>query len=160
MMRNHNILRALLLTSCFASVALLSVACDDGDDGNDGNADTQADAETTAGTTGDGDGDGDECSSSPYGDQGECTEYVTCVETNCQTQYESCFGADYLNGNFGGACADYMSCNLACECGDTDCTTECYNSHAAMGSACGDCLVNDISACVADNCLDETASCG
>lgn len=157
-MRHSSLLRTILLTIGFASFAVTSVACDDGDDAGDDGADTQADTDPT--TTG-GDGDGDACSDGGvYGDDAECTEYISCVETNCQTQYESCFGPDYLNGNFGGLCADYMSCNAACDCGDTACTTECYNANAAAGSPCGDCLINDIAACVAGSCLDAAQSCG
>ncbi|MFO7566947.1 MAG: hypothetical protein R6X02_30160 [Enhygromyxa sp.] len=145
-------------------MAALGVACDDGNDGDDG----QADGETgNADTNGDGDGDssgdGDgECEDegSVHGDNADCAEYVECAQNTCGDAYETCFGGDYLNGNFGGTCADYMSCNLACGCGDTDCTTECYNSHAAMGTPCGDCLINDIGGCIAANCLDALQSCG
>lgn len=153
-MRTHQTIRTTLFVCAFAFVTTIATACDEGNDGGD----TQAE-NGDAGTSGDGDGDTGECDGSVYGDQGECTEYVSCVETNCQTQYETCFGPDYLNGNFGGSCADYMSCINACDCGDTACNTECYNMHAAMGSPCGDCLLNEIGTCVASNCLDAAQSC-
>lgn len=148
-------IRTTLFSCAFAFVAIVASSCDDG---GDGDSDTQAE-NAENGETG-GDGDGDNCEGGGvYGDNGECTEYVSCVETNCGTQYETCFGPDYLNGNFGGMCADYMSCVSACGCGDTACGTDCYNSHAAMGTPCGDCLINDIGACVAGSCLEAAQSC-
>lgn len=142
-------IRTILVSCSFALLSIAATACDDDDDGGDTQGQKSGDSET-----------GGECGGSVYGDQSECSEYISCVETNCQTQYETCFGADYLNGNFGGVCADYMTCNLACDCGDTDCTTQCYNTHAAMGTPCGGCLISDIGACVGTNCLDSAQSCG
>jgi len=154
-MHTPQMIRTTVFASAFAFVAIVASACDKGEE----DGDTQAE-NGDEGTGGDGDGDtSEECEGSVYGENSECTEYITCVETNCGTQYETCFGPDYLNGNFGGSCADYMSCVGACECGDTACGTDCYNTHAAMGTPCGDCLINDIGACVASSCLDAAQSC-
>ena len=157
-MSTSKLLRTLLLPCCLLALASVGVACDDGDDGD---SDSQADGTDTNATTTTGDGDGDACGDGGvYGDNSECPEYISCVETSCQTQYETCFGPSYLSGSFAGECADYMACNVACECGDTACTTACYNDHAAMGTPCGDCLLNEIGLCVAGNCLEAAQTCG
>lgn len=157
-MRTPRFIHNTLFACTFALAATVAMACDDGGDGGD----TQAENGDGNGT-GEGDGDDDSCegssSGSVYGDNEQCPEYVSCVDTNCGTQYETCFGPGYLSGNFGGTCADYMSCINACECDDQDCQTDCYNTHAAMGTPCGDCLLNEIAICVVNSCSDAAMSC-
>ncbi|NOZ01405.1 MAG: hypothetical protein GXP54_05890 [Deltaproteobacteria bacterium] len=64
-----------------------------------------------------------------YGGTGqECTgvdEYTDCVTKACDAEYKDMLGDDFMNGNWGGKCKDYMTCNIACECGDTACFTKC-----------------------------------
>lgn len=83
-----------------------------------------------------------------YGTAGqECTgidEYTTCVLGACDAEYQDCFGADYMNGNWGGKCGDYIVCNIDCDCGDTACNTACLTNST---QDCQDCL-QSIATCV------------
>lgn len=81
-------------------------------------------------------------------DQAEIDEYATCVVTTCDGEYKQCFGADYMSGTFGGACADLMTCASQCQDCDQACIKSCSDQHFV--SACKDCIVGPIVSCVID----------
>ena len=89
---------------------------------------------------------GGQCPASSNGQT--CTgeaAYETCVMGVCGTQYKACFGNNYASGNFtGGACADWVSCEMACPCDAT--ATTCESTCSAQfltttaGQTCLSCL--------------------
>lgn len=85
----------------------------------------------------------------------DCPGLVDCAETQCSDEYETCLGADYLDGDFtGGACADYMDCVVACDEDDCDCQEGCE-----MSQACSSCFTTTLGNCVANSCLNEALAC-
>jgi hypothetical protein len=91
--------------------------------------------------------------SDPTGMGDECPELVECGQTLCATEYEECFGPDYLNGNFAGECAPYVECASACDC-DQTCIDACDFSD------CQACVTGgSLASCIANNCLDEAFAC-
>ncbi len=145
-MTTRKIIHTLFLSTFALALTVGVVACDEGDD-DGGNAEG-----------GDGDGDGDGCSFEDSQDQ-DCPAYTECALTNCDASYQTCFGADYMNGSFGGSCGDYMTCVTSCGCDDDTCQQTCYDNEVGMSGDCFDCLVMEIGGCVATSCSAELQEC-
>jgi hypothetical protein len=89
-------------------------------------------AECLGGFTGTGNVSG--CSES------EIEDYSACVESACLSEYENCFGPDYHDGEFSGACAGLLECKSGCECEDQRCQQNCTPS-----TECTSCLATFVS---------------
>jgi hypothetical protein len=81
-------------------------------------------------------------------DQAAIQEYADCVVTTCDAEYKQCFGADYMNGTFGGDCGDLMDCASACQDCDQACIDACSEQH--FTDACKSCITGPILDCVID----------
>lgn len=78
-------------------------------------------------------------------DQAAIDAYADCVVQTCDAEYEQCFGADYANGNVGGACGDLLTCAMACQDCDQACLQDCSNQH--FTGTCKDCIIGPIATC-------------
>jgi hypothetical protein len=93
---------------------------------------------------------GGECSGSAKGQT--CTgedAYMSCIETACGVQFKACLGNNYAKGDFtGGACAEYMTCQMACPCDATanTCAATCGQQYMMAGT-CATCMTT-LSACM------------
>lgn len=96
-----------------------------------------------------------DCSGGDAGSSGgsKCTQaetdaYVSCQLDKCDAEYKTALGADYKNGNFGGACKAYFDCYNACDCGDNTCLGKCAQSLT------GDCApaLQAVSKCIQEKC--------
>jgi hypothetical protein len=74
--------------------------------------------------------------------QSDVDAYGTCVQGKCGAETKLCFGDNYQNGTFAGACATWAACYGKCACGDTACRTAC----GAPTGECTSCLLK-ISTC-------------
>ena len=74
-------------------------------------------------------------------------KYYSCLTSTCGTQAQTCFGASYTSGTFSGACAELITCTMACPCDQTGntCLGLCY---AAITADCQTC-VTTLSTCTA-----------
>jgi hypothetical protein len=77
----------------------------------------------------------------------ELEDFTSCSTSKCDDEYKDCLGDDYKDGKFGGECGEYQECITACDCGDTDCISDC----GAPSSDCTSCLIK-ASQCVATEC--------
>jgi hypothetical protein len=74
--------------------------------------------------------------------------YQQCILASCTPQFQACFGNGFTSGNFtGGACADYMGCQMACPCDSSavTCETACQQKMLANPS-CMTCMTT-VSTC-------------
>lgn len=78
-------------------------------------------------------------------DAAEVAAYTTCVLTQCQAGYATCFGSSYASGVFDGDCKDYGACTSACATCDEACLAKCATS--AKSGACDLCVAQQIRAC-------------
>ncbi|HEU5076570.1 MAG TPA: hypothetical protein VFU02_20405 [Polyangiaceae bacterium] len=89
----------------------------------------------------------------------ECADLGECVQRECQSEYEECWGPDFTSGDFsGGTCESYLDCASTCQSGDecdTACVLECLGN---ISSACQACLTA-AGECGADACPDEYEAC-
>jgi hypothetical protein len=127
------------------ALALALAACDDDGDGSGG-----------GGGGGGGRGAFGEC----FGEQGQtCTgvdTYEACLQQQCGGEARACYGAGVFDGDFGGACAPFMQCARACDCGDTGCTVACAQE---MSDACRQCSA-EVSACTEGRCTPPVCTGG
>jgi hypothetical protein len=94
---------------------------------------------------------GGQCPGSSSGQS--CTgeaAYNTCELNACGAQYKVCFGNNFASGNYaGGACSDFLTCELKCPCDATAMTCEqtCATQYMLTSTVCATCL-GTLSACV------------
>src|SRR5581483_7176918 len=55
-------------------------------------------------------------------------DYNQCFTKQCGDKLAMCAGSDWENGNFGGVCADFLSCYTHCNC-DQNCESDCEMNH-------------------------------
>ncbi|MDF2695554.1 MAG: hypothetical protein K0S65_3937 [Labilithrix sp.] len=67
--------------------------------------------------------------------------------SKCDATLKECYGSDYKNGSFGGACNDFVSCVNACECGDIECFGNCPEPSSAC-ITCGE----KLDTCITQQC--------
>ncbi|HSO33580.1 MAG TPA: hypothetical protein VLT33_13700 [Labilithrix sp.] len=101
---------------------------------------------TSGGTSGSGTSGGSSIKQCPSSGS-KCTDaenqaYGSCIQEKCDATFTKCYGADYKNGNFSGACGTYITCTQACACGDTACLTKC-----TFDDACKNCVLPAVSTC-------------
>ncbi|MDB4973324.1 MAG: hypothetical protein JWN48_1665 [Myxococcaceae bacterium] len=147
-----------------AAVGLLALGCSDDSGGpssgsspadKDSGTGTRADGAISSGNKSDAGSSGAMCmgNTTQPGDYGACTSaeakvFTDCVDTACSSQYKTCYGADYKQGKFGGACKDYLTCASACPDCDATCVQKCKPS-----SECTSCL-SSFSSC-SSSCIDN-----
>ena len=69
----------------------------------------------------------------------EIDAYTECVETSCEPTWKTCYGPDYRDGVFSGACKLQQECiSKDCACDDVGCITACPG-----GTDCGTCIANN-----------------
>lgn len=95
--------------------------------------------------------------SCPTSAQSSCSQadldtYDNCVLSACDSQYKTCFGADYRNGNFSGDCGDYIKCQQACACNDTACAQACQGKIAGACQKCVTSFASCAQSCKAPAC--------
>jgi len=70
--------------------------------------------------------------------------YTQCEMAACGTQYKACFGNNFASGDFtGGACADWLNCELPCPCDGSTAQSTCEGNCTAQfltTAACATCL--------------------
>lgn len=161
----------LSMLACVAAAAL-TFACGSssspnpsgaGDDsGHPNTGDDDRDGGPNAGDDDDDDGKPDasgafrQCAG---GGSTKCTEaelesYGRCVMNACKVTYAECYGPNFAEGQFAGACGPTIACFNACECGDV----ACYGKCPAPSDACTACMekvADCVSTCQAPACLDE-----
>lgn len=119
-------MRKVMVLALVAAAGALAFACgDDDDDKGGGGAGGPNKCDPGEDISG-----GDGCSDAQKKAYGEC------VENACQDKYAECYGPGYKNGNYSGACGDYMECTTACDCDDDACRQACTAS-----SACTSCMI-------------------
>lgn len=85
----------------------------------------------------------------------ECQAVVDCYKSNCGTQTTQCLGPNWDKGDFkGGACEDFYGCVMKCDCNDTTCAFDCFDS---MSDDCAICLFS-FAGC-AEACDEVAATC-
>jgi len=107
------------------------------------------DGGASSGTSGSGTSGGASSGTSGSGTSGgsaikQCPASSTskCTDAENQAYGTKCYGADYKNGNFSGACGTYITCTQACACGDTTCLTKC-----TLDDACKNCILPAVTTC-------------
>jgi len=101
----------------------------------------------SSGTSGSGTSGGSAIKQCPSSSTSKCTDaenqaYGSCIQEKCDATFTKCYGADYKNGNFSGACGTYITCTQACACGDTTCLTKC-----TLDDACKNCILPAVTTC-------------
>jgi hypothetical protein len=102
-----------------------------------------------------GNGNGNSCDPMTGQQQDDtCPDYTSCVETACDSNYKTCFGQNYKEGDFSGSpCEAYVECAQGCDC-DTSCLLNCYNN---ASTECSNCF-GSFTTC-AGSCSDELNAC-
>ena len=84
------------------------------------------------------------------------TDYTNCALTQCDSAYQTCLGANYKQGTFGGACQTFMTCAKTNQC-DPCTNTTC--SQCTLDDGCKNCIVNTVASCVTNKCLNPFLTC-
>ena len=138
----------------FTGIAVVAACSGSGGSVNDGSAVTASGSSSSSSSGG--------TQSRPYracavGTCSDSAPYNTCLETQCGSTYKECWGADYKTGTYSGPCADVVSCQQACACGDTACLRAC----PGPSDNCGACLfglAGCVPKCTAPSCASQSAS--
>lgn len=139
MMRHHFLVPFLSLL-LLPGTALVVGACDDDDEGEHGTFGHDTGDHGTS--NGDGQSNDDDGCPDDGQDTSDCEAYMTCIDEMC--------------GSCVDPCSEFLSCAGACDCGDTDCTTQCFED---ADPECTSCLTEQAT-CAASRCSEELMSCG
>ena len=142
--------RKIFFVGLAAGLVGLALACSNSDEGSSSggnNSGTSSGASGTSGSQSSGSSGDSKFKNCGITSGTSCTEaelkpYSDCVLEKCDTGYKQCYGDDYKNGNFGGACGTWMACTQKCDCKDTACILAC-----PLDDAC-------------KTCSEQIASCG
>jgi streptogramin lyase len=83
-----------------------------------------------------------------------CKQFVDCLESKCETNLTSCFGADYAMGTITGECASFETCATQMECSSAA-GVSCAEK---TSSECRGC-VQGLVACAVTSCLRQFDTC-
>ena len=78
-------------------------------------------------------------------DATEVAAFATCLMTQCQNAYLTCYGPSWQSGVFAGDCKEYGTCTSACASCDADCLAKCAD--AQKSSTCSLCIAQQVRAC-------------
>lgn len=88
--------------------------------------------------------------------QAELSQYTSCIESKCGSSLQTCFGAGYQSGNYGGVCgATYETCVQKCGCNNSPCVVAC----GAPSADCQSCLL-DVGTCIGGASCEQPACAG
>ena len=83
-----------------------------------------------------------------------CKQFVDCLESKCETNLTSCFGADYAMGTITGECASFETCAMQMECSSAA-GVSCAEKTSSECKGC----VQGLVACAVTSCLRQFDTC-
>ncbi len=156
--------RNIFIFGFAAGIVGLVVACSGGGDSSSSGGANNGNSSGTSGSPGTSSGSSGSSSNDskfktcPSTTGTTCTEaemkpYTDCLLQKCDAEYAKCYGADFKNGSFSGACGTWMTCVQKCACGDTQCILKCEPDEA-----CQTCVTSSAIDTCGDSCTEPACS--
>ena len=88
-------------------------------------------------------------------------EYLSCLNTSCGKNLNSCYQVSATGTVLGGICAGYAKCQLQCPCDRTRgaCESQCYLDFISADPGCATCMYT-VYSCTAKNNCGSPVTCG